>query len=95
MTIDASGVTLANITVPELNLPPPPVNPTPEQAAQYVSTVQAQVDTWTKIWNSLFQYMISQAVVTVTVTVPASGLLDSTGHACTGTAHGTGTGTIS
>lgn len=88
MSLDLSGQTLAQQIVTALNLPPPPVNPTPEQEAAYQTAVAAQLTTWTTICQQFMIYLVNNA----NLTVPAAGIEDSTSHPCTGTST---TGSIS
>lgn len=87
MTMDLTGATLANLIVPALGVPTPPTNPTPDQYAAYESALAAQVATWTIICNQILSYVSSNA----TLTIPATGIDDSGGRACTGSST---TGTI-
>lgn len=90
MSMDLTGATLAQAIVTALGIPTPPgAGASADQIAAYQSALASQLATWTTICNQILTYVHNNA--SVAVSVPATGLNDSTGHACTGTASGTGT----
>ena len=73
MTIQQSGIILANQIVDALNLPAPPTNPTPDQQNAYLTARQAQIDVWTVICNKMLTYLVQNTVVSTIDNNPVSG----------------------
>lgn len=92
MSLDLTGVALADLMAAAGFGPPAlPANPSTAQIAAYNTAVAEQA----AAFSVILTYLVNNVVVATTdsVSVPAAGILDHTGAACTGTATGTGTGT--
>ena len=97
MPLDVSGSALGALIANALALPEPPVNPTPAQTAAYLAAKAQQVIDWTTISQQILSYLVANTVVNTTDSVPALGLTSAGGMSptpVTGTASGTGVGTI-
>jgi hypothetical protein len=100
MSLDQSGVNLGTLIANALNLPPAPVNPTPEQEAAYLAAQAQQLATWITIAQQIIVYLVANTQVATTSTINtnnsneelASVIAPSGGGHCTGTLTGTGTG---
>ena len=97
MPLDVSGAALGTLIANALALPEAPVNPTPAQTASYLAAKAQQVIDWTTISQQILTYLVANTIVNTTDSVPALGLTSPGGTApapVTGTASGTGIGTI-
>jgi hypothetical protein len=65
MSLDLTGATLAKQLVQALNIPEPPINPTPAQQSAYEAAVAAQLSAWTTISSQILTYLKQNTVVAV------------------------------